>query len=77
LWNVPTGEFLRELKGHSDGVTSVAFSADGRVVTGSSDRTLRIWDVAGEPRPLRHDGDVMAGGQVKAAPRGITAFLDV
>jgi WD40 repeat protein len=34
------------LEGHSDNVLFVAFSNDGsRVVSGSSDKTIRIWDV--------------------------------
>jgi WD40 repeat protein len=43
------------LVGHSDLVTSVAYSTDGtRVVSGSSDQTVRMWDAAsgapiGEP----------------------------
>ena len=38
---------VRILEGHSDGVTSVAFSSDGtQVVSGSYDNTVRIWDVA-------------------------------
>jgi WD40 repeat protein len=33
------------LEGHTGGVTSVAFSPDGRrVVTGSYDNTARVWD---------------------------------
>jgi WD40 repeat protein len=76
LWNVATGELLRELKGHADTVTSVAFSADGRVVTGSADHTLRVWDVAGEPLPLRHDGAVMAAAFDATGSRVITASAD-
>ena len=37
---------VRTLKGHSGWVYSVALSADGkRVVSGSRDKTVKIWDV--------------------------------
>jgi WD40 repeat protein len=37
----------RELRGHRDDVTSVAFSPDGtRLVTGSSDHDAIVWDLA-------------------------------
>ena len=41
----PSGKALQTLKGHTDWVYSVAFSPDGqRIVSGSRDKTLKIWD---------------------------------
>jgi WD40 repeat protein/tetratricopeptide (TPR) repeat protein len=64
LWDVETGRLLAALK-HRGPVLSAAFVPpdDRRVVTGSADRTARVWDAAtGKPLtpPLRHPGSVTA-----------------
>jgi WD40 repeat protein len=57
LWEVGTGRATRQLKGHTEAVSSIAFAPDGKtLVSLSSDRgvrsigddadTLRSWDVA-------------------------------
>ena len=45
LWDARTGEFLRECKGHTGNVLSVAFRPDGaRLATASTDKTERLWN---------------------------------
>ena len=47
IWDVRTGELLEGLRGHKDGVYSVAFAPDGRgLVSGSLDKTLKYWDIS-------------------------------
>ncbi|CCA70377.1 hypothetical protein PIIN_04316 [Serendipita indica DSM 11827] len=55
----------RTLRGHQSRVNAVAFSPDSaRVISGSHDKTIRVWDVAtGQPlgEPLRgHEDSVLA-----------------
>ena len=46
LWELGGGRCLRTLEGHTGNVSSVAFSADGRLaLSGSGDGTARLWEL--------------------------------
>jgi WD40 repeat protein/serine/threonine protein kinase len=47
LWDVATGEVIRQFVGHTDWINSAAFSPDGTLLaTGAKDKTVKIWEVA-------------------------------
>jgi hypothetical protein len=59
LWDMETGQCLRAFKGHTDRVSSVAWSADQRLVLsggGQEDGTLRLWDVESGALPPGNEG---------------------
>ena len=57
LWQTDDWSKQAEFVGHTDFVTSVAFSKDdSQIITGSDDKTFRIWDTNGGD--LRHSFDV-------------------
>jgi WD40 repeat protein len=46
LWNMESGQVLRNLQGHKDPIVSLAFSPDGSyLASGSYDSTAKIWEV--------------------------------
>ena len=45
LWHTVTGEQTLTFTGHTDVVTSIAFSPDGETLaSGSADNVIRLWD---------------------------------
>ena len=45
LWNTHTGQCLHTLEGHTEGIASVALSADGLILaSGSEDHTIKLWN---------------------------------
>jgi WD40 repeat protein len=60
LWEAATGREIRVFEGHTDQVTAVALSKDGKwLVTGGWDDTARLWEVATgkQIHAYRHNSD--------------------
>ena len=43
------GKQLRSIAAHAEGVTSLHFAHDGRLLSGGRDRQAKIWDPEGKP----------------------------
>ncbi|GAB4296759.1 MAG: hypothetical protein Fur0025_34510 [Oscillatoriaceae cyanobacterium] len=73
LWDLTTGQFLRQLTGHTSWVYSLSFSPDGQTLaSGSDDNTVRLWDVA-TGRELRQlTGHTSSVYSVSFSPDGQT-----
>ncbi len=63
LWDAATGKALKELRGHSGDIQSLAFSADGRVLAAGcwpgaqkAPATAHVWDVKTGKEVSRLDG---------------------
>jgi len=77
LWDTNTGEQQKLLKGHSNWVVSLSFSADGkRLLSGAGDSTARVWDVGTgkEIGRLRFEGSSTYIHSVGLSPKGDRVF---
>ena len=71
IWNVRDATLVSELIGHRDGVISMRFSPDDRmIVTAGYDSTYRVWDVASGAEDLVIEGTV-AGGTARGSMGGL------
>ena len=71
LWDAISGQHLQMLEGHSEPVTSVAFSLDGKqVMSGSGDKTVRLWDAATGALQQTLDGHSRGVSSVAFSPDG-------
>lgn len=84
LWNAENGRHIRTLKGHTEMVSTLAFSPDGTIlISGSKDDALRMWDtdtgrmlrqLSGHSNDVKsvvfsHDGKMLASGSEDASVR--------
>jgi F-box and WD-40 domain protein 1/11 len=44
MWDIETGECLREFEGHTRGLACVQYDGK-RIVSGSNDKRIKVWDV--------------------------------
>ncbi len=75
FWRLLYDQSIRNFGGHSDAVSSVAFSPDGRsALSGSYDKTLKLWDVATGKEIRTFAGHTGWVSSVAFSPDGQTAL---
>lgn len=81
----PPGAEMARLEGHTEGVTTLAVLPDGRLASGSDDRTIRLWDVTSGVETGRLEGHtstvnflaVLPDGRLASATAGAIKLWDL
>lgn len=74
LWDPKTGELLKTLDGHTQGINQLAFSVDGKILASASeDLTVRLWD--GESGAFREALDGHSDGVLSVAVSSDCQFV--
>ena len=80
LWNVENGQHITTLKGHTDTITSLSFSMDGKtLVSGGEDNAVLLWNIETEqmtPLYAEHDNSVNFVGYTSDGNSLITGSWD-
>lgn len=62
LWDLPSGDLIKQLRGHSSRVSDVAFTADQqRVVSAGYDQQIKLWGIAAYEEARVLGGRVLKG----------------
>lgn len=69
LWNAQTDELRRVFAGHDGFISSVSATPNGKLlVTGSTDRTLRLWSLSGHKPTGKFDFDYQSDVVIEVRP---------
>lgn len=69
-WDAATGAEAYALRGHTRAVLALAPGPNGRLATGSGDRTVKVWDPDAQREVLTFDGFAREVTQLAFAPDG-------
>ena len=75
IWHLPTGQSIGRLAGHHDNVTSLAAFANGTIVSGSSDGTMKVWNIPVNPMDAGVNLDIELDGPVNSMPTNQYALV--
>ena len=71
FWQLPSGEQLAKLSGHSEAITALAMSRDRQtLVSGSKNGTIKIWDIANTQERYNISGNSYPINALAISPNG-------